>query len=464
MATDGGAKDQLGSIGTTIEELWTGRGQVTGHPIHSFRRESVALLSLLVFLREYFKYFKLPPRTTPYTIFTDSESLILRVARLSTLPTKEWWSGVWIWPDIDTTAEICEMQAILPFTYKLEYVPSHQDNETPFNQLTREAQLNVLADAEATRALQEADPTRQFLAMPSCPVYMTIDDTPITSKELNACQNVLPHKRAVSYYQHRYNWTTSQTQAIDWEAFRAARRATPSLKTFIPKLCAKALPTNKKLAQREGVPAQCHFCHSEESNSHLWLCSCRSTWRTSFQTSLEQHLHNTHTTSPIRIAILDLLTRYFHNPQHMAYDWHGEWMLRGFLPRDWSIDQPKPQEWSKQLIMFIWNEIQKLWQARNDGVHANNESYRSQQDSIRAETAMKAFYQYEQEVGAQDRTLFCIPWQERITKMTAKEALSWIKNLTPAVMKARAEHQLRSQQGMRDIRSYFQSTSNQPAA
>ena len=95
-------------------------------------------------------------------------------------------------------------------------------------------------------------------------------------------------------------------------------------------------------------------------------------------------------------------------------------------------------------------------------MHAKNESYRSQQDSIRAETALKAFYQYEREVGTQDRMIFRTPWQDRLSTMTAKEALTWIKNMTPAVMKARDEHKLRSQQGTRDIRSYFYST--QPAA
>ena len=186
IATDGGAKDNYGSfswvIGTTDDILWTGRGQVTGEPIHSFRSESVALLSVLIFLREYMKYHQIPSLTQTIQIVTDSESLIKRCQRLSEHDIADWWSGIFIWPDIDTTIEICTIQQDLPFDFKLEFVPSHQDLYKPFHSLDREAQLNVLADKEATSALQSIDKHCKFLRMPHCPVYMQHNGKYITSK------------------------------------------------------------------------------------------------------------------------------------------------------------------------------------------------------------------------------------------------------------------------------------------
>ena len=72
-----------------------------------------------------------------------------------------------------------------------------------------------------------------------------------------------------------------------------------------------------------------------------------------------------------------------------------------------------------------------------------------------AETAIKAFYTYKHDVGAQDKDIFRTPWQERLTTMTPKEVLSWIRTMLPAVMQARNEHRMRSAQGIADIRSYF---------
>ena len=103
----------------------------------------------------------------------------------------------------------------------------------------------------------------------------------------------------------------------------------------------------------------------------------------------------------------------------------------------------------------LWKELHDLWKSRNDMVHAKNDRYRSQQDTIRATTAIKAFYQYEEEVGAYDKDIFHTPWETRLQQMTPKEVLSWIRIMSPAVTKARKDNLTRSRHGTADIRSFF---------
>lgn len=266
-----------------------------------------------------------------------------------------------------------------------------------------------------------------------------------------------------TYCRQRFEWNETQASRVDWESFRSARRSLPQLRTFVTKLCAKALPTNKKLSQRDNSPAQCLLCGAEESNSHLWLCRCRQSWRTTFCANLAKHLHDVQTTPQLTTDILSKTRQYLEDPvQDKHSDWQYAWTFRGFIPQEWSVDQS--QDWGKRLIQFIWNELHALWKQRNDTIHDKDQRNWSSQDGIRAEAAIKAFYRYKSEIGAHDRQIFTIPWQERLQSMTPKEVLSWIRHMTPAILRAKRDYLTRSAHRTHDIRSFLTSPSPLPAA
>ena len=110
--------------------------------------------------------------------------------------------------------------------------------------------MNVLADREATKALANAQDQPQFLPMPNCSVYVVHRGRYLTSRELNYCRDILPSQRIKDYYVKRHEWQSHDT--VDWEAYCLARQRNPHLHRFTTKLGCKALPTNKKLAQRGG--------------------------------------------------------------------------------------------------------------------------------------------------------------------------------------------------------------------
>jgi hypothetical protein len=86
LASDGGARDDLGSFGWAIsigqEILWKCKGPTFGLRPGSFRAESYGILSACLFLQLYFDYFQ--PTIEPainLEFYCDSSSLLKRIAR-----------------------------------------------------------------------------------------------------------------------------------------------------------------------------------------------------------------------------------------------------------------------------------------------------------------------------------------------------------------------------------------------
>lgn len=294
--------------------------------------------------------------------------------------------------------------------------------------------------------------------MPSCPIYLTSANKILTGKELNYCRSALPHMELLHYYYKRHEWCQSTGDSVNWPAFQHARARNPHISSFISKLCAKALPTNAKLAQREGISPKCLLCGMEETNSHLWKCPHRQEWRHAFIHRYDQTLTQLGTNQDIKEHIIDQTTQYLNGSVERTIENPIGWdcMFLGFLPRDWSTNHDiPPTQWSSHIISFIWKEVNRLWKSRNDRVHHHTNNHRSLQEELRARTAIQAFYRYQHEIGPQDQEIFNTPWTVRMQTMSPKELLSWIRTMTPAVLTARTQHRTRSTLGTRDIRSYF---------
>ena len=444
-------------LGTNRATLWQGTGQVSGYQPDIFRCQSVALVSALTFLREICRYHNIRQYKGTVYIITDNTHLIRRWQHLNSFPATEWWPKVWTWPNIDATHEAIQIQQQLPHMLQIS-MQTPQSTAPDRSPLHRWLQrLLDKAHIEATAAAIELLP-QPSIPMPHCKIYIEHKSELLIAKELNYCRQILPAERILDYYRKRHEWAKPTCDSIHWQAFQSARSSTPHLHSFVSKLVAKALPTNKKLAQREGIPSKCPFCQIAESNPHLWLCHSRQGWRKTFLTRLTNQLAQSGTNTYIREHIVSQTQQYLQGAPARTTENPIGWdsMFLGFIPVEWSTDNSvAPKLWGKQLIIFLWQEVYNLWKSRNDKVHQRTESHRSLQEELRAQTAIKAFYRYELEVGPHDRNLFSIPWQERINIMTPKEVLSWIRTMTPAILKARTQYITRSTLGTRDIRSYF---------
>jgi hypothetical protein len=86
MASDGGAREDLGSFGWNIavdqQTLWKCKGPTFGLLPGSFRAESYGMISALIFIDTYIKQYQTKlDKSTKLQFCCDSDSLIKRIHR-----------------------------------------------------------------------------------------------------------------------------------------------------------------------------------------------------------------------------------------------------------------------------------------------------------------------------------------------------------------------------------------------
>jgi hypothetical protein len=103
---------------------------------------------------------------------------------------------------------LSEVREGLPLQLISRHVKSHQDDKRGFADLTRPAQLNVLADHRAAAALNElraARKTTEFYPLPACRGYLCDASGYITSREIRTLRTELPKYELRAYLQKRNN-------------------------------------------------------------------------------------------------------------------------------------------------------------------------------------------------------------------------------------------------------------------
>jgi hypothetical protein len=111
-------------------------------------------------------------------------------------------SSWYLKPYHDVTMTLGEVREGLPLQLIYRHVKSHQDDKCDFDDLTRPAQLNVLADHRATAALDElhaARKTPEFYPLPACRGYLCDASGYITSREIRTLRTELPEYELRAY-------------------------------------------------------------------------------------------------------------------------------------------------------------------------------------------------------------------------------------------------------------------------
>ena len=182
IASDGGHHAEYGSFGwvlaTDREIIWECKGIARGNPMSSYRAEGYGRLSMLSFLTHYLHYFGIKNHTDlSITTYCDNESLLRKEEEFHTRDIDS--SSLYTRPDHDVIMQLSALRTDLPFKIALLHVRGHQDDSCDFENLTRPAQLNVLADRLATEALnhprEAAEPIALHLThfLPAEPISAT---------------------------------------------------------------------------------------------------------------------------------------------------------------------------------------------------------------------------------------------------------------------------------------------------
>ena len=295
IRSDGGAMPHgkfkgLGSLGwcfcTKNRTLWKGKGPVRGHPDNpSFHTEAYAVLTFLRFILHQYRFWQIPIPNARMTGHTDILSLIKTLAKIARF-ANDWYSTVYTWSHIDILRKInTTMQELHPLVYIPQHVKAHEDKKTPWHELSREQQVNVYCDREATSALRQqmAEPHKKsnFQPLPGMSTYLQHNKKFVTGHEQKILLWATAKEEITAYYSKKYDWSRTTAKAIDWAAFEAAQHGA-QLDHFLPKLCCSWLPTNSHLHKREGTPDECPLCQQSEMTDHLLLCPKRQAQRKLF--------------------------------------------------------------------------------------------------------------------------------------------------------------------------------------
>ena len=236
MCHDGGERNKYGSFGWVISDgrhiLWKGWGPAVGHPMQSFRAEAYGRLAAVCFLRRYVEFYavELPDYTTEQDIhmaisYTDSKSLLDWLVQHTIRRVDSSFDR--IQNDSDVIFEIAATEKAAGITIKGEWVKGHQDEQVEYSELPLSAQLNVLADELATKALlqhEEEEAPLPMLPLPSTSVYMGLDEGGlVTSRERSYLQKRIPETEMRDYLMDKYDWDVATWNMIDWDAFKTAR-------------------------------------------------------------------------------------------------------------------------------------------------------------------------------------------------------------------------------------------------
>jgi hypothetical protein len=152
---------------------------------------------------------------------------------------------------------------------KEKHVRGHQDKHAEYDNLRHEEQLNVQADKEAPKALQEHSKIEDYNQMPTIISMLYHQNLPITSKETETLRQLYGQIKYSEHVTNRENWKPATYATVWWEAHRRSlTKLEDNDRTRITKFVNRILPTNTKLHQQDTQHStKCPSCNEPEQTT-----------------------------------------------------------------------------------------------------------------------------------------------------------------------------------------------------
>jgi hypothetical protein len=401
-----------------------GRGEAQAHPYmaESFRAEGYGLTSVLLFIRNLINKFNIRPKEHTWKIHLDSKSLLQRLSSYHTKMQVPRWN---LRPDEDVVRIAHKLMSTLPI--KLCHVRSHQDEKNSSAKINFEAQMNILADHEATcqknKMTGPADDVRNIAI-----AQLRIGGVAITRDSQQWILQAAGKIPIQQYYWERHGWNDDTFNNICWETQRAILRTySQDDQTRIIKFVHGWLPTRHRQA-KEGtaVSPGCSLCTAVlEDNLHLFVCRHKEMER--HQAKLATHISKwlqEHGDSEIT-NLFDLGLQESAHPnrswkpdmRHVSVKWRKAveaqneigWhhIFYGRIAKDLKteMDQHYQEEgahdrrtngeqWARKLIRTIWDTMLALWGERNKILNKRDDDIARAHQKEATEQRVRQCYAY----------------------------------------------------------------------
>jgi hypothetical protein len=433
LVSDGGHKDETSSFGVAMgtynKELCSIEGPAPGNPsqLTSFRSEAYGMLAGIAFLHEYMENYNVifdQPRIIH--LFCDNMALVTWLQRLL---QQETHARMFIKSESDVLLQIYhEIQACrqLLLQFQIEHVYGHQDDNTPYQELSRPAQLNVDADSYASNFLQQGK-QGSYIPFPSNPIDLYVNGQIITRNHKTHIRHAALSQNLREYLIKKFKWSTNIPDLIWWQVHGSTIGSfSKNDQRRIRKFIFNWLPTSERLKMY--TPAISNLCPScktcVETSQHIVKCNTNSRILIKDMgcKNLESFLKNESHTPP---AVLQIFMRHLnlecnHNlpdfdiqlsePIMQAYIEQNNigWthLLKGRLSTKWGtviathLATQKVSEkemtaliWGRTVTKLLFQFVLQLWQSRNNEAHllnANKESILSRQRILANIEALQA--------------------------------------------------------------------------
>jgi hypothetical protein len=267
-----------------------------------------------------------------------------------------------------------------------DHVYGHQDANDNIENLSWLSQLNVEADALATKALKIKDPTTTPIPLGEV-AYIIIDNDLLTSQYSSELKSKAGRMAGLSYLKDKLNLTNSDYNTIDWDAYRLARQKLPfKAKAFAAKRLCDWLPTNERRHQcHETSSPKCPHCSAHTENfDHILRCPALSDWRHRFIDGLVETLVDNKTPVELSREIQQLIREWL---QGRLNGENIDLWMKGLIPLEWSdqvndhlrnIDEltyyNNGRTWAKKLSRYVILETYEAWKIRSSLVDTSHKT------------------------------------------------------------------------------------------
>jgi hypothetical protein len=438
IASDGGHDPETG-ISTfgwvaAVNKLLIakGRGPAQVHPqlAESFRSEGYGLASALIFINNLIRTFDISPREHVWNIYIDNKSLIQRMDGYSLYVPIPRWN---LRADEDITKTVRKLMQELPV--KLIHIKSHQDDDQDWEKLSFQAQLNVMADEEATRQRNAMDePESRVTRLLTAQLQIGMKDITRDSQQwLLHSAGRIPLQE---YYYQKWGWSTKTFNAISWKTQKTAlKHFEYADQTRILKFVHGWLPTQHRL-YKEGAATSphCRLCDAlYDDNIHLLHCTHKemSKLQDGITAWLLKSLHdhgNSEITNITEMALTECPVNNSWQPsiENVSREWRPGvqeqtdigWLqiiygristrlIRGMdshyktLP----INSKKynGERWATKLIINIWTTILQLWQQRNKIIYEVSDQANQEANNAKLIQRIRRCYSLQTQLTASER-------------------------------------------------------------
>ena len=492
LVSDGGAKDDLGSYGWELaigrEILWTCMGPTFGLEPGSYRAESYGMLSLMLFLDHYFRFFHVQvSENVDHLFYCDNQGLIKRIE----FAMHRSWDNPnhCLSSEYDLESGIVDILHRLPVTFSFNHVKGHQDEDTPVEDLPWEAQMNCHADTYATDYLDNwSEPSKIVPFIPSSKASIAIAGVTITRNLARRLRQAASSPKLKEYIMTKNGWNDWIFHSIDWDAqAKALNTLQYTQELFVTKWAHNLLPTRRHM-QRIGK-AESDLCPScletIETAPHIFACPARVQWQATFLDSLRELLAALYTQPDLQCILMvgvrgalqndplfDMPTTNreasFELLVSSQNDIGWDHLLRGRFSHHWvqiqqdHIDHDHEvsskkftgKRWLQQVINHIWTHLYLAWKLRNADLHGIDAADQEAKRKAKLRPEIVALYESGKKLNYLDRRIFDLPLDKRLG-LKSHEQTAWINLHTPTVRQALAEAADKLKKTQRDIREFL---------